>query len=101
MASSNIGTSWGEVLPVRRAENEPCAKGTNLSPHVDHLALLGNNVSERGAGGESTWPKQGAEYSTVEGNGKPLKVVYWNVAGIPAGDIDTFLGVAVGRPHLT
>ena len=24
--------------------------------------------------------------------GSPLKVVYWNVAGIPAGEIDKFLG---------
>ena len=45
-----------------------------------------------GRAGESTWPKQGAEYSTVEDNGKPLKVVCWNVAGILARVIVAFLG---------
>ena len=43
------------------------------------------------ASGEPKLPKPIRVYSAVNDGGKPLKVVYWNVASIPGAGIDVFL----------
>ena len=43
------------------------------------------------ATGEPKLPRLRGVYSAVNDGGKPLKVVYWNVATIPAAGTDDFL----------
>ena len=82
----------------RRFCGSPRGEGTLRElppPHLysDHQAQPGADVRGQGnVARESTLQRQGVEDSTIESEGKPLKVVYWNVANIPAKDIDTFLG---------
>ena len=57
---------------------------------MDERALPVIHVGVGVAGGEAAGAR--GDYSTIEGNEVPLKVVCWNVAGISARDIDTFLG---------
>ena len=92
MASVDSGTSWGDALSVRRVKSRLCAEDPPPIPHVDYWAMPIIHVGDGVAGAESKWLEQEGDYSTMEGNEVPLKVVYWNVAGIPARDIDSFLG---------
>ena len=93
MASANSETLWGDVSVVRRAKNGLCASPPPPHPPSACQAQLDADASVQGnVARESKWQRQGVEDSTIEGEGKPLKVVYWNVANIPAKDIDIFLG---------
>ena len=93
MASANSETLWGDVSVVRRAKMKLCASPPPPHPPSARQAQLGADVSVQGnVARDSKRQRLGVEDSMIEGEGKPLKVVYWNVANIPAKDIDTFLG---------
>ena len=62
-------------------------------------------VADTGGHGESGPAPRGLGGHTIQAEQPPLKVVYWNVAGVRAADIDTFLNKygrrpSVGRPNL-
>ncbi len=48
-------------------------------------------VADTGGHGESGPAPRGLGGHTIQAEQPPLKVVYWNVAGVRAADIDTFL----------
>ena len=63
---------------------------------VGYQSLTDVHGGSAGASRESEQPNCGVEYSATEDK-VPLKVVYWNVAGINVGEIDTFLGQLDGE----
>ena len=77
MASANSETQWGDVSVVRRAKiNGLCASLPSPHPLSTCQALLGAEARVQGSvARESKWLRQGVEDSTIEGEGKPLKVV--------------------------
>ena len=100
MTFQDDGTPWGSGVADRpRAERELCAdrESKQMQPErgrVDSTAggQTFNDAAPLGAGVYQTrsggLPPNGCE---ARDDVRPLKVVYWNVAGINAGDIDTFL----------
>ncbi len=93
MASQDSSTPWGSGgSAVLRAESELCAVRLIPPSPVDCQSLTDVQGGSAGASRESKRPNRGGEYSATEDK-VPLKVVCWNVAGINAGEIDTFLGV--------
>ena len=100
MTFQDDGTPWGSGVADRpRAERELCADRESKQRQPERGRV---NSTERGQTSNDAGPLGAGAYPTRSGglppNGsdaregaRPLKVVYWNVAAINAGDIDTFL----------
>ena len=90
----------GEPSWSARRRTEPANGPVSIADPTRGIALdAGTNVDkdllpvgETIVGGEQSAADTRVGDTAMDGRGSPLVVVYWNVAGIPAGAIDSFFG---------
>ena len=91
MVPPSISTLWGSSGErARRVWWKPCMSGSQRNSPASR-ACPDSVVGDAGGHGESRATPRGLGGHTIQAEQPPLKVVYWNVAGVRAADIDTFL----------
>jgi hypothetical protein len=75
---------------ARRVRSRPCTSRRWRNPPA-RWACPDSVVGDAGVRGESGPAPRGFGRHTNQAEQLPLRVVYWNVAGVKASDIDTFL----------
>ena len=91
MVPQSISTLWGSNGErARRVRWKPCMSGSQRNSPASR-ACPDCVVGDAGGHGESRATPRGLGGHTIQAEQPPLKVVYWNVAGVRAADIDTFL----------